>query len=128
MGVIQSSIDRGIALISGLKKLSDEKKELAARQEADYQAKNEALKIQAYKKLHPTEAEDIENQLASDVLNDVIDSQSYDDARIKMYMQRQKAQESLQLARENDSLNQVDVVNHFKKIRRKLGGKVYGKK
>lgn len=128
MGVIQSSIDRGITLISGLKKLSDEKKELAARHEADIQAKNEALKIQAYKKLHPTEAEDIENQLASDVLNDVIDSQSYDDARIKMYMQRQKAQESLQLARENDSLNQVDVKNHFKKIRRKLGGKVYGKK
>ena len=128
MGVIQSSIDRGISLISGFKKLSEEKKELAARHEADIQAKNEALKIQAYKKLHPTEAEEIENQLASDVLNDVIDSQSYDDARIKMYTQRQKAQESLQLARENDSLNEVDVVNHFKKIRRKLGGKVYGKK
>lgn len=129
MGVIQSSIDRGITLISGLKKLSTEKANAEKLKQADFQAKNEALKIQAYKKLHPEEVGEIESKLSEDIMNDVVDAQSYNDAYMRMITQRQTAREQMKIEQEKDLLNRVDVKDHFFRARRKIGGKkLYGKK
>lgn len=110
MGVIQNSIDRGITLAAGMKRLSDKDKEQNA-------ITNEIMRQNAFKTIYPDEAQAIETDINKGILAGNINASNISAERAKMYQTRIQAKQALEAEIENKELNKRDTVAHFNRSR-----------
>ena len=110
MGVIQNSIDRGITLAAGMKRLSDKDKEQNA-------ITNEIMRQKAFQSIYPDEVKAIETDINKGILAGNINASNISDERAKMYQTRIQAKQALEAEIENKSLNKRDTVAHFNRSR-----------
>lgn len=110
MGVIQNSIDRGITLAAGMKRLSDKDKEQNA-------ITNEIMRQKAFQSIYPDEAKAIETDINKGILAGNINASNISDERAKMYQTRIQAKQALEAEIENKALNKRDTVAHFSRSR-----------
>lgn len=110
MGVIQNSIDRGITLAAGMKRLSDKDKE-------QYAITNEIMRQNAFKTIYPDEAQAIETDINKGILAGNINASNISVERAKMYQTRIQAKQALEAEIENKALNKRDTVAHFNRSR-----------